>query len=30
MADKADAELKAKSLDKLRAMLDDDSEEDED
>lgn len=30
MADKADAELKAKSLDELRAMLDDDSEEDED
>lgn len=30
MADKADAELKAKSLDELRAMLDDDLEEDED
>lgn len=30
MADKADAELKAKSLDELRAMLDDDTEEDED
>lgn len=30
MADKADAELKAKSLDELRAMLDDDAEEDED
>ena len=30
MADKADAELKAKSLDELRAMLDDDVEEDED
>ena len=30
MADKADAELKAKSLDELRAMIDDDSEEDED
>ena len=30
MADKADAELKAKSRDELRAMLDDDSEEDED
>lgn len=30
MADKADAELKAKSFDELRAMLDDDSEEDED
>lgn len=29
MADKADAELKAKSLDELRAMLDDDAEEDE-
>lgn len=30
MADKADAELKAKSLDELKAMLDDDAEEDED
>ena len=30
MADKADAELKAKSLDELKAMLDDDIEEDED
>ena len=30
MADKADAELKAKSLDELKAMLNDDTEEDED